>query len=276
VSKFSHLYKHKLPNTASFLKLRNDLLGSWAAGETLDYYGNDNIKLYSHNLKNMPSDWYYKDKNITYKLNSLGHRCNEIDDINFDDYILYTGDSFSLGVGLELETTFPFLISNQLSKPYYNLGLGGTGLDVMFYNLNTWLLKYPKPKMVVIYYTHYNRVLIKELEHDFFNSFNANSNVEEHKKLIFYGDVSGYFITRFLLYKQTIDLFTKKFDIPFYHICFTNDYEVIPNNGIKVFDFLDTARDLLHAGIESHKSIANYIVSDYTDKYMNATIHSTP
>jgi DNA polymerase III alpha subunit len=54
----------------------------------------------------------------------------KIEDIDLNNYILFIGCSHTEGIGLELQTTYPYLVSEELKCDYYNLGLGGTGIDV--------------------------------------------------------------------------------------------------------------------------------------------------
>lgn len=63
-------------------------------------------------------------------------------------------------------------------------------------------------------------------------------------------------------------------DIDFSNISFVLDKLYFMD--IKVIEKgKDYARDQLHSGNITHQSISDYLISDYTDKYKNATIYST-
>ena len=103
-------------------KLYEYLIGNEFSNTTLAYRGLDSEENLHINLASQPNDWYYRNKTITYQYNEYGHRCKSIHDIDLDNYILFAGCSHTEGVGLELETTFPYLVSNQLGNDYYNMG----------------------------------------------------------------------------------------------------------------------------------------------------------
>lgn len=77
---------------------------------------------------------YYLDNPITYQYNNFGYRT--YDDFNKDDDGIVTlGCSFTEGIGLHLEHTWGYKISQELDKKLWNLGEGGFGLDKCYYNL---------------------------------------------------------------------------------------------------------------------------------------------
>ena len=108
----------------------------------------DNYDDFQKNCEKMPDDWYYRNVTITYDINRLGFRFKQPEHIDFDNYILFTGCSHTEGVGLELEKSFPYLISTHYKMDYVNLAASGTGIDILEYNLLTWLSKYKKPKLI--------------------------------------------------------------------------------------------------------------------------------
>ena len=73
------------------------------------------------------------------------------EDIDLDNYILVIGCSQTEGIGLKIEDTYPYLLSKNLNCDYYNLGICGTGIDVLNYNLVTWFTKIKKPPKLLIY-----------------------------------------------------------------------------------------------------------------------------
>ncbi len=246
-----------------------DIIGHPCRSQTLYYAGSDNEKNLKKNIKTMPDDWYFRNLEITYKYNKHGHRSIEIEDLDFNNYILFLGDSHTEGIGLELETTYPYLVSQKLNLPYYNLGLGASGIDVMCYNLSIWLSKFPKPKFIVLNWSDPTRFITKtgrQSLHNFTGIWSSDVLIQE---LIKYGEFSGYFETRFLMQSNIIRNL-----LNFNNIKNAN-FTIIPTltvPGIHV-DFLpgtDLARDLSHYGIKSNLNIADYVVTQYTDKYLNA------
>ena len=99
--------------------------------------GSDSITLLAENLVKMPKDWYYRTHPITYEFNSFGHRSKELNAVDLENYILFTGCSHTEGVGLELSKTYSNIASQNIGSDYYNLGLGSTGIDILMHNLIT-------------------------------------------------------------------------------------------------------------------------------------------
>lgn len=74
---------------------------------------------------------YWKDRSINYNYNNLGFRS----DFNFKPGMkgdLYLGCSFTEGIGLPLECTWPSLLSTELGTRGFNLGTGGYSIDTCF------------------------------------------------------------------------------------------------------------------------------------------------
>jgi hypothetical protein len=89
------------------LEITDGFIGYKTSMRDVLYTGADDEKKFIDNLRKNSDDWYYRDKIISYKRNSLGHRCNDADKIDLNNYILFTGCSHTEGVGLELEKTYP-------------------------------------------------------------------------------------------------------------------------------------------------------------------------
>lgn len=121
--------------------------------QTLYWAGSDTIENFERYQPNP-----YNQHSITYKLNEYGFRS---DSFVFDNYrLVFLGCSFVEGAGLPLEETFSYIIHNEIQKrigkkiPYWNLGLGGCGLDTisrLYYNLEELL----KPQVVISLFPEY-------------------------------------------------------------------------------------------------------------------------
>lgn len=212
----------------------------------LKFSGGDQEFRYLENLSNQPIDWYYRNVDISYNYNLFGHRCKNIEDIDLDNYLLFTGCSHTEGVGLELEKTFPYLISNELGIDYYNLAIGGTGIDIMTYNLMIWLHTIKKlPKALIIVWPEAARFSLKN-ERDFFL---VNPSVTDENLLNFLvlGDLIGYFESSKYLCENLINT------------CYSN-YSKLININSRSIEWLDLARDQSHAGILSNEKLARVII----------------
>jgi hypothetical protein len=215
------------------------------------YSGHDSLELYEKNLKYKPIDWYYRDKMINYSYNNLGHRCKPIREINLENYILYIGCSHTEGVGNLLEDTFPYIVSNELQCDYYNLSIGGTGIDTMVYNLNMWLHKIKNPPKYIVWqqpeptrYLSYDDKTI--------NIHGLWHNTELVQNFIITGDMNNFFNARVKLAQELLKQIHNVIQIDF----FTKT-----NNNI-FFEKLDSARDDLHYGMLSNRNVANLLIEN--------------
>ena len=144
------------------LSLNNDFIGYHPQEHIASFSGSDTSTVYERNLKTKPEDWYYRTNKISYIRNSNGHRCKTIEDIDLDNYILTVGCSHTEGIGLHLEDTYPYLLSKKLNCDYYNLGMGGTGIDILNYNLVIWFSKIKKPpKLLIVQWPNHVRVTLE-------------------------------------------------------------------------------------------------------------------
>ena len=149
------------------LSLNNDFLGYHPLVHNVLFSGSDTKKLFEENLKIKPDDWYYRTNQISYVRNNNGHRCKNIEEIDLDNYILFAGCSHTEGIGLKLEDTYPYLLSKEMNCDYYNLSMGGIGVDVLSYNLITWFAKIKRPpKLLIVQWPHNVRLTLQNFPYD--------------------------------------------------------------------------------------------------------------
>jgi hypothetical protein len=222
--------------------LTNGIIGNSLGVSEFSIYGTDTYENYQRLLQSQPDDWYYRTHNVTYNRNSLGHRSIEVEQLP-DDYILFTGCSITVGSGVELEKTYPYLISKRLNQQYYNLAIEASGPDMLVYNLSLWLKHYKKPKMIVIQWPETTRTfrntdkiiplgswaLSKELPID-------KHIVDNYKNIVMTDSLEH----SMHIYKHMV---SNMLDIKCVHIDWV--------------DYLDKGRDNQHPGIISHQTVVD-------------------
>lgn len=236
----------------------DDFIGLAPYETNINFYGADTEELYNKNLKTKPVDWYYRNNTITYQRNKYGHRCKNIEEIDLNNYFLVIGCSHTEGVGLCLEDTYPYLLSKELNCDYYNLALGGTGIDVLQYNLLTWYSTIQqKPKFIVLQNPNDCRFsIIKENQYiDNYGSWSKDRGVNE---FTISGDQINYFNSKYQFAKRLIKNTIK--DIPIIDI----DFLMVKNNSqenanVTVYH-IDYARDDLHMGKLTHNQASTKIL----------------
>lgn len=240
------------------MKFYNDFLGNDCTPNTVHaFIGGDLEVQFKENASKQSPDWYYHNTEITYSFNNQAHRCMNFEDIDQDNYILYAGCSHTMGVGLELEKTYPYLLSQQLKMDYYNLALPATGIDAVEYNVLTWLAKInKKPRLLVIQWPDPSRFL----EYDFLRnnvvergSFTTDPN---HISFIVNAEDTGMFTVR---RNMAVKLLTNSTKIPMITFNFGSqkDYGLYD----LYMSRIDRARDLGHAGIKSHATFTETLIN---------------
>lgn len=229
--------------------------------DQLWYHGKDSPDNFKINLEKLGPEWYYADKSITYKRNSLGHREKEFLDLDLENYALCIGCSITEGIALELENRYSNLLEKDLSIDVYNLGLGGTGNDVIVYNLLTWLASVPKkPKFIVIQWADVNRFITQPIP----NSLKLNGvwdNSESVSRFITHGDELNYFNTKSILQRNIVKSIVGS--IPTIELLYASGLFFEPKQGDLIVlnkRGLDLGRDLVHPGILTHRKWAYQII----------------
>lgn len=233
------------------------------------YSGTDTLERFSKNISKQEKNWSKSFLNLTYERNNFGHRSKDYSELNFDNYILCTGCSLVEGIGLPIETRWSDLLASMLNCDMYNLGLGGTGNDVIFYNLVNWFTKIEiKPKLVIIGWSSTNRFVAIDSKFDNITKDSAifktyTPHVEYIKNFIVDGDEINYFKTKTFLLKNLIK---KIITVPIIEVPWMLESDNNPNVSEIKFDsnfVIDRARDLMHPGIKSNQKCAevlyNYI-----------------
>lgn len=181
------------------------------------------------------------DAKFTYRFNKEGFRCDEFTNISS---IVFLGCSMTMGIGLPVEFTWPYLVSNNLNLSCYNLGIAGSSNDTAFRMAYAWLEKI-NPTMVIFCQTFSHRWEIFAG-----NGFTGRSIHLDNGK--FENEWVGNPING-ILNKEKNRLAVQQ-------LCNNLGIKFISTEVEKI-EFLDLARDLYHPGVESNKKFADYVLS---------------
>jgi hypothetical protein len=239
------------------MNIYNDFLGNDLSNVTLPFIGGDSEEQFINNSKKMPEDWHYHTTPVTYDYNNYGHRCKNFEDIDQDNYILVTGCSHTMGVGLELEKTYPYLLSEKLGMDYYNLSVPATGIDVLEYNLLTWYFKIPKkPKLLVVQWPDHSRFIEYNPLYDHVLERGTWNTEPNYESFIVNSEETGMFYARKAMSTSLIKTVTK--NTPSVNCNYVKQQQYGFDN--LYFSIVDKARDLGHAGIKSHAKFTDLIM----------------
>ena len=228
------------------------------ANKTLYWSGSDKLTQWQHHMTDPKYFQFFKENNweqpeaITYQYNSHGFRCAEFNDT---PSYLALGCSFTEGVGLAIEQSWPALLAQQLNQPVINLGVGASSLDTCFR-----LLDYYIDKLNIL------GVFVLEPPPDRFELFESGAPYGYCPQL-------HYTPHQELIYKQWI-----LSDNNSYYNIKKNKYAmqcICNNNNIKLVslpftalcikvDFISGyARDLMHPGPSSHIRVTDNFLLEF-------------
>lgn len=141
-----------------------------------DFYGIDSKELLEKNLKEQPLDWYWRNRPIWYDVNSQGYRCQEFDNIDWNNSTLIIGDSYVFGLGLDVASTTADILSKQTDSTVINLGQPGA--SPMFSWANSCILKDNNiaPKCVIYLWSWPDRITEFTPAHQKSTAINHGSN----------------------------------------------------------------------------------------------------
>lgn len=117
----------------------------------------DSEENYKQQCNILGPSWIYYNKPVDYKLNSLGYRMKEFNQVDWSNYMAVFGCSITFGEGLALEDTFSYRISQSLNLDLVNAGVCGTGNEVILMNLTRILSSANLPKLIIINWSHISR-----------------------------------------------------------------------------------------------------------------------
>jgi hypothetical protein len=228
--------------------------------ENSEFRPEDNEERYKESLKTQPIDWVYRTEKVLYKTNKYGHRSVEIDELQ-DDYFLFTGCSYTEGVGLPYEKTYPYLVSEHFNKTYYNLGIGGTGVDLVTLNLISFLsLIKKKPSKIIIQWPNFHRFF--NFKSDFqMQLFLPSASANYLYKILTKEDIP---YRQNIFYRQYVLQYLKNLGFnSIYELCQEQISDKSLNNSIiPMLRHVDLARDLSHPGIKTHQLWANLVINE--------------
>ena len=199
---------------------------------------------------------------ISYKLNSHGFRCEEFGN---DRHLIALGCSYTMGIGLPVESIWPSLVGQALNLPVANLSWGGSSVDTSFRLLRYWIRELnPRAVMILIPPKERLEVVLDKICNETGKPraevFMSHS-LSEH-----YNPNDVYFNNYFMQVENQI-LNREKNILAMRALC--NEFEVpffVQNTETTMTrsrEDIGYARDYLHGGPKIHREIADKFIEDY-------------
>lgn len=206
---------------------------------------------------------------IEYKINSHGFRTKHFDQV--DRPIVCFGCSFTYGVGLPEEYTWPGIVSKHFNIPVYNLGVPGMGLDVASMYATNWLIdEIWRPRAICVLLPPPGRIdfFLPEETHlppppkyRLLNLWHELAHNDERPNRTTKGLLESIPFTSYMMQRrnaQTLKLLANYLAVPFAYA--DTIYTDIHPSDVQVINNEPTARDLKHAGLPWQKRVADHII----------------
>jgi hypothetical protein len=213
----------------------------------------DSRELFLKNLKTQPESWRYRNKEVTYTINSQRYRTIPFENIDWKESVVLFGCSTVFGVGLSDDETIDFYLSEILGVPVINMGVIGSSINYSLHNSVILNQGYPTPKAVVNIWTLIDRCVYyqnnKPISYGSWNTNNDDYFFHWNK----YNDnplVNAIFAQ--MISRQIWQPKTKYYEATFFH-------ETANDLDCDCIIDVDKARDLIHPGYMSSKLMANLI-----------------
>lgn len=241
--------------------------GQPLAGQCLEWLPTDTKESFerlcqdpAHRAYFESKDWH-KPGTITYNINSQGFRCEEF--VESNSYLVALGCSFTVGVGLPLETIWPELMGQELGLKVANLAWGGNSADTCYRLAEYWIPKL-QPKLVTMLAPPQDRIEVlldvpssgqfRHVPVDVYLPGALDSNAGDFLKHWFINEHNGWINQRKNI--RAIKQLCAELNIP----CIV----------LRALDFMNRsreeigyARDAMHGGEIAHRRIADRMLNDW-------------
>jgi hypothetical protein len=203
--------------------------------------------------------------NVTYTFNKDGFRSDEFT-YEPDDSVLFLGCSLTVGIGVDLETTWTHRVASSLGLRHYNLGVGGGGPDMCFRLAYHWIPRL-RPKYVMMLTPYAGRM---EIVVD-------NAIIQLLPKSLKHLERNGLrekiepFYNAWLSHPANTDMNLLKCSLGVESICNRADIQLIEISldNIELTTLMTDqgwtgtlGRDLMHPGVEWHQAVADKFLDE--------------
>lgn len=234
----------------NFLQHQNEM-------KTTEFSDFDSKKRFRNNQKKFKNKWSLYNYRITYKKNPQGFRTHNFKKLDWNDSYVIIGCSNVFGLGLKEEHTLAKILEKKLKKPVVNLGISGSAIDTACYNSFQIYKSGQNPKGIIHIWTSLFRYM--HFRKSKIIRFFLPTQPDYHSQL-FWEDRNKFTI------EMDRELWRSK-GVPYFEYSFFP--ETANELDITFFKTLDTARDLMHPGIESNKKAAEIVYRDIIEYHNN-------
>jgi hypothetical protein len=219
------------------------------------YTGLDNKNSYLENLKKQPEDWYYRNNEVNYTLNSYGYRTKEFDTIDWENSIIIFGCSNVFCTGVDDNHTISYFLEKITNKTVVNMGIPGSSIFAALCTSFFVKNNFPKPLAVIFAWTSLER--FTRFNTSYIESY-ASWNMDK-KFFNTYGDIKVDIILKNLMYISFARNIWNDYCQYYEYTHFQSTKKSFPMSNMDCFDYwnkIDFGRDMLHHGPKTNLKIA--------------------
>lgn len=239
------------------------------AGKSLEWFGMDTEEVYQQHIKSkydLMHQYGWVDKKFTYQFNEHGFRSEEFVG---GDSIVFLGASDTLCTGVPLEESWPYKVASSLNLKRYNLGLGGASGSTAFRMAKYWLDKL-NPKIVVLMSPMNTRFELADDDDNqraYFqlgpNMYEKNSAYWAHFKNKQLKSDFFHFYKVWIAAEDNLILLQEKNELAIECLASRINAKFVLADSVKDCKDIavDLGRDLVHAGTETNKLMADVVLS---------------
>ena len=236
---------------------------SMPASEQLEFYGPDSKERYENNSSELVN-WEYQGKTITYNFNDAGLRMNKnIQDVD-SRYFVAFGCSQTLGVGVALEDTWPYLLSQEIGVDYINSAVVGSSVKLNAINFFNMLGKIKHlPYAVIFAWPSSSRHCFYTNDEFAFYLPNHVPNIEHYTSAYHSLLSTDYNVNESMIYRNMIRATCNQLGIKYIDFSFDSmdEFTNVLDNAI-IDNTQSYARDRSHVGIGYHRMAVDYVKKD--------------
>jgi len=235
------------------------------AGKTSTWCPSDTELRFDQNMadpkqRKLMEEYGWTRDNVSYTFNKEGFRADEFT-YEPNDSVLFLGCSHTVGLGVDLESSWTYKVASSLGLRHYNLGVGGGGPDMCFRLAHHWIPRL-RPKYVMMLTPMAGRMEI--VVENAIIQLLPKSLKHLERTLI---DKLEPFYNAWLSHPANTDMNLLKCSLGVESICNSIGVPLIeiPLDKLELETFMgpegwwigNIARDLLHPGKEWHQAVAD-------------------
>jgi hypothetical protein len=234
------------------------------AGKTVTWCPSDSEDRFDQNMANAKTrtkleEYGWTRDNVSYTFNKEGFRADEFTD-GVGDSVLFLGCSHTVGIGVDLESSWTYKVASSLGLRHYNLGIGAGSSDTCFRLAHHWIPRL-RPKYVMMMTPVDMRIEMLLEKHLVNLTPNLSSYMEKH-----YVDLLEGFYNGWLSHPANAELNRLKNVMGVRTICNGIGVPLVEMPAEEALNALDwktqLGRDLMHPGREWHTKIAERFLSE--------------